>query len=320
MLLKEDLSIIIVDDLQFACEVVKSGLKKSGYKDIRTANSANEAMLLINQQRPDVIVADFWMPEMNGLEMTDLIRRWDESNNRYTGIILLTAEDTTSSVVVAFDRGVDDFLSKSANLFELAARVYGTGRAARLQNDLRKKNRDLSNHYKHYNKLSLTDLDTGLGNRKQLETSLSSMIEHCKTRGGGVGLCLIRVNAEDGRDSNDNKIINKIRKGTLRTISNSLQLVLRPMDQIVRYDECTFAIALIFADQSSFNAEVFNRSTSSILKHTHQFTDQGKKLNLSLSIWYSDQFEPLPQVAEILNSMEGNLKPIHQALEDLEKA
>ena len=59
MLRKEDLSIIIVDDLQFSCEVIKSGLKKAGYKDIRTANSANEAMLLINRKRPDVIVADF---------------------------------------------------------------------------------------------------------------------------------------------------------------------------------------------------------------------------------------------------------------------
>ena len=130
MIKKEELSVIIVDDLQFSCEVVKSGLKKSGYKDIRTANSANDAMLLLNQRRADVILADFWMPEMNGLEMTDLIRRWDESNNRYTGIILLTAEDNTSSIVVAFDRGVDDFLSKSVNQFELAARVFGAGRTA----------------------------------------------------------------------------------------------------------------------------------------------------------------------------------------------
>ena len=108
MLRKEDISIIVVDDLQFSCEVVKSGLKKAGYKDVRTANSANEAMLQLQDQRADVVLADFWMPEMNGLELTDLIRRWDENNNRYTGIILLTAEDTTSSMVVAFDHGVDD--------------------------------------------------------------------------------------------------------------------------------------------------------------------------------------------------------------------
>lgn len=316
MLRKEDLSLLIVDDLQFSCEVVKSGLKKAGFKDIRTANSANEAMLQINQRNPDVIVADFWMPEMNGLEMTDLIRRWDENKNHYTGIILLTAEDTTSSIVVAFDRGVDDFLSKSANLYELAARVYGTGRIARMQNELRQKNRSLANHYQHYNQMNLTDVDTGLATRKQLERSLSSMFDHCRTRGGGVGLSLIRVNTDEQLNNpDDKKLVNTIRKGTLRTISNSLQLVLRPMDLIVRYDECTFAIALIYADQKTFNAEVFERSTTSILNHTHQFTDQGKKLNLAIAIWYSDQFDSSIQVKEVLSKVEGNLKPVKSSTE-----
>jgi len=126
---KEDISIIVVDDLQFSREVVKSGLTKSGYSDIRTASAADEALYLLNERRAHVVLADFWMPGMNGLELTDLIRRWDENNDRYTGIVLLTAEDTASSIVVAFDRGVDDFISKSANQFELAARVFGAGYA-----------------------------------------------------------------------------------------------------------------------------------------------------------------------------------------------
>lgn len=308
MLEKEELSIIVVDDLQFSCEVVKSGLKKSGYKDVRTANSANEAMLLINQRRADVILADFWMPEMNGLEMTDLIRRWDENNNRYTGIILLTAEDTTSSIVVAFDRGVDDFLSKSANQFELAARVYGTGRTACLQNQLRQKNRDLTNQYQSYNYMSLMDSDTGLANRKQLERSMEAMISHCETRGGGLALALIRIITEQTDTES-----NKVRQGTLRTVSNSLQLVLRPMDHIARYDKNTFAIALVYADQMTFNSDMFERSTASILKHTHQLSDQGKKLNLSMATCCTDDFDPLPQVDDILIKAEQKLKPLNMA-------
>ena len=223
MLNKEDIAIIVVDDLQFSCEVVKSGLKKAGFKDIRTANSANKAMLLLNQRRADVILADFWMPEMNGLELTDLIRKWDESNNRYTGIILLTAEDTTSSIVVAFDRGVDDFVSKSANHFELAARVFGTGRVAFQQNRLRKRLHDLTREYQNYNYLSLIDSETGLANRNQLERAVEAMISHCKTRGGGLALAMIRIHIE--QPAPDKPIPERLRKGTLRTISNSLQLV-----------------------------------------------------------------------------------------------
>ncbi len=302
MIAKEDLAIIIVDDLQFSCEVVKSGLKKSGFKDIRTANSANEAMLQINQRLTDVILADFWMPEMNGLEMTDLIRRWDESNNRYTGIILFTAEDNTSSIVVAFDRGVDDFLSKSANHFEMAARVFGAGRNARLQNQLRKINKDLTNQFQNYNHLNLIDIDTGLINIKQLEISMESMISHCGTRGGGLAIALIRIQTEDSGESDI------IRKGTLLTISNSLQMVLRPMDQIARFDPSTFAISIIYSDKDSFNPDMFKRCKNSVLSHTHQLTDEGKKIKLSMSEVCIENFDPIPQAKEILISAERDLK------------
>ena len=61
---KEDLSIIVVDDLQFSREVVKSGLLKSGYSDVRTACSADEALHVLNERRANVVLADFWMPGM----------------------------------------------------------------------------------------------------------------------------------------------------------------------------------------------------------------------------------------------------------------
>ena len=166
---KEDISVIVVDDLQFSREVVKSGLKKSGFSDIRTAASGDEALFLLNQRRADVVLADFWMPGMNGLVLTDLIRRWDENNDRYTGIVLITAEDTASSIVVAFDRGVDDFISKSANQFELAARVFGAGRTSSQQNGLRERNRSLSTHYMRVKQYSLQDPETSLPNRRNLK-------------------------------------------------------------------------------------------------------------------------------------------------------
>jgi PleD family two-component response regulator len=309
MLHKEDISIIVVDDLHFSCEVVKSGLKKSGYKDIRTANSANKAMLLLNERRADVILADFWMPEMNGLELTDLIRRWDEKNNRYTGIILLTAEDTTSSIVVAFDHGVDDFVSKSANQHELAARVYGAGRISVMHNNIQKLNSDLTTQYQNHNHLSLIDMDTGLSNSKQFERTLESMIIHCETRGGGIAIGLIRVDANGDNETESSQPV-RLRPGTLRTISNALQLVLRPMDEIARIDSHTFAVALLYADPNLFNTDMFKRSTTSILNHTHLLTDQGKKLKLSIACWNTHEFDPLPSVPYVLEQAESLLSPL----------
>ncbi len=306
MLAKEDISIIVVDDLQFSCEVVKSGLKKSGYPDIRTANSANEAMHLINQKRADVILADFWMPETNGLELADLIRRWDENNNRYTGIILLTAEDNPSSIVVAFEHGVDDFLSKSANQFELSARVYGAARTSQKYNDLLKRNRKLFEQYQKFSHSSLMDMDTGLVNRAQLERTIEAMIAHCETRGGGLAVALIQLSLPAAED----EAPVKIPKGTLRSISHAIQLALRPLDLIARYDNHTFAIALTYAQQDNFQPEIFERSIASILKHNNQKTDQGRDLQVSMSFVVKQVFEPIPEVADILQEVEEGLQPL----------
>ncbi len=297
---KEDLSIIVVDDLQFSREVVKSGLGKSGFTDIRTASSADEALYLLNQRRAHVVLADFWMPGMNGLEMTDLIRRWDENNDRYTGIVLLTAEDTASSIVVAFDRGVDDFISKSANQFELAARVFGAGRNAYLHNELRERMRTLSSQFLRVKQYSLLDPETNLPNRAQLELHIESLIEHCKTRGGGIGVGMIEVSSSN----------NELRLGTLKTIANSIQLSLRPMDMIARFSINTFAVLVQYPDPKVFNPSLFDRLIHSIKRHTMQTTDQGKQLHISMGVWHGANLDPAPTVSEIVSNANQASAPI----------
>ena len=297
---KEDLSTIVVDDLQFSREVIKSALGKSGFTDIRTASSADEALYLLNQRRAHVVLADFWMPGMNGLEMTDLIRRWDENNDRYTGIVLLTAEDTASSIMVAFDRGVDDFISKSANHFELAARVYGAGRNAFQQNELRERTRALGSRFLHIKQHSLQDPETSLPNRAQLELHIEALIEHCKSRGGGLGVSLIEVSSSN----------NELRLGTLKTIANSIQLSLRPMDMVARFNTSSFAVLVPYPDPDKFNADLFQRLISSIKRHTMQTTDQGKQLGISIGVWHGHEFDPAPSATQIIAQVRQASAPI----------
>ncbi|NNE62954.1 MAG: response regulator [Gammaproteobacteria bacterium] len=297
---KEDTSIIVVDDLQFSREVVKSALTKAGFGDIRTASSADEGMYMLNEKRAHVVLADFWMPGMNGLEMTDLIRRWDENNDRYTGIVLLTAEDTTSSIVVAFDRGVDDFVSKSANQFELAARVYGAARNAFQQNQLRERTRNISNQFMRVKQFCMQDPETSLPNRTQLESHLQSLIDHCSSRGGGLALGLIGVESENSQ----------LRPGTLKTIANSLQLAIRPMDTVSRFDSSTFAVSLYYEDTQAFNADLFHRLIESVKRHTHETSDEGKPLKFSTGIWYGHDLQPPPSVEEIIAKSTNTMRAI----------
>jgi len=298
---KEDFSIIVVDDLQFSREVVKSGLTKSGYSDIRTASSADEALYQLNERRAHVVLADFWMPGMNGLELTDLIRRWDENNDRYTGIVLLTAEDTASSVVVAFDRGVDDFISKSANQFELSARVYGAGRYAFLQNELHERMRKLSSQLLKVKQNSLQDPETNLPNRTQFELHVESIIEHCNSRGGGLAVALIEVTGGDSEQ----------RLGTIRSVANSIQLSLRPMDLVSRYDNQTFAVSMQYEDPDTFSLGPFERIVDSIKRHTPKNSDSQPGLQISIGIWHGHAFDPAPSIAEIIDAAQQAYSPIH---------
>ncbi len=66
-LLVSDLAIVVVDDTKFGRAVYNSVLSKAGYGDIRVAGSAQEALALMEQRRADVLVADWFMPEMDGL-------------------------------------------------------------------------------------------------------------------------------------------------------------------------------------------------------------------------------------------------------------
>jgi PleD family two-component response regulator len=250
-----------------------------------------------------VVLADFWMPGMNGLEMTDLIRRWDENNDRYTGIVLLTAEDTASSIVVAFDRGVDDFVSKSANQFELSARVYGVGRTAFKQNKLRERMRLLSAQLVQVKQSSLQDTQTGLPNRAQFEMRIESLIEHCNARGGSLGVALIRVRSSEG----------ELRPGTLKTIANSLQLSLRPMDMVSRFKANTFGVSVHYTDTRPFNPDLFQRLVDSVRRHTSQTSDQGAQLNIAVGVWHSSEFDPAPTFDEVIDAA-------HQAMQDVKPA
>ncbi|HEB63497.1 MAG TPA: response regulator, partial [Gammaproteobacteria bacterium] len=126
----KNVSIIIVDDMQFSRVVVQAALKKAGFSNIRVASSAQQALSMMDENHADVVLADWVMPEMDGLELTDIIRQRDEEQGVYTAIILFTAQEGIEPLVEAFNRGVDDYISKPPNPHELAARVNAAARIA----------------------------------------------------------------------------------------------------------------------------------------------------------------------------------------------
>ena len=135
------LSILVVDDAKFSSAMIGRALSQAGYQDVRFASSASEALQLLEQRPASVLLADWLMPEIDGLELTARVRQLDETADHYTYIILLTGKEGENVLGEAFDRGVDDFISKAAMNEQLVPRVYAADRLCntlqRLLHDLR---------------------------------------------------------------------------------------------------------------------------------------------------------------------------------------
>lgn len=111
--------ILVVDDEEDLCEILKFNLEIEGY-DVDTANSAEEA-LQMNLANYNLLLLDVMMGEINGFKMASLLRK--DEKLKHIPIIFLTAKDTEDDKLMGFNIGADDYISKPFSIREVIARV-----------------------------------------------------------------------------------------------------------------------------------------------------------------------------------------------------
>ncbi|MDT8283799.1 MAG: response regulator [Gammaproteobacteria bacterium] len=278
-----DLSIIIVDDLQFSRIVVKTALKKAGYNGVRMADTATEALTMMEQKSADVVLADWMMPEMDGLELTQRIRQRDEERGNYTAIILFTAHDGVEYLVKAFDHGVDDYLCKPPNPQELAARVNAAARVAALQNDLLETSRQLQQTIQNLKKIALVDELTGAGNQQFLIKNLRSHLQEASTRHGGVCLALIELRELDRiADVHGDFVVDEI----LISQHRRLRRAVRPTDIVARLDNNSFGIIMHHTKVKDYKPSAIERILTMINNRAYKTTVGNLTLTGCIGVHY----------------------------------
>ena len=110
--------ILVVDDEDNLRTMLVAALKFEGY-DVTAAGDGREGLRSVKESKPDLIVLDVMMPELDGFGM---LKRLRESGDR-TPVVFLTARDTSADAVAGLGLGADDYLSKPFSLEELVARV-----------------------------------------------------------------------------------------------------------------------------------------------------------------------------------------------------
>lgn len=114
------LKILIVDDEPAIRNMIRMALELEGISCLE-AGSASEAMPLVIDQRPDLIVLDWMMPKVSGLELIRRLKRGEATNE--IPVVMLTAKADEQNAVNALDAGADDYITKPFRPRELISRI-----------------------------------------------------------------------------------------------------------------------------------------------------------------------------------------------------
>jgi two-component system phosphate regulon response regulator PhoB len=115
-----DTRILVVEDEQPIRDLIAFGLRRAGC-DVALAEHSQAALASIGDRRPDIVLVDWMLPDMSGLELIRVLRR--DANTRDIPVVMLTARGEEADKVAGLESGADDYVTKPFSARELVARI-----------------------------------------------------------------------------------------------------------------------------------------------------------------------------------------------------
>ncbi|MFH1747841.1 MAG: diguanylate cyclase [Planctomycetota bacterium] len=253
--------LLVVEDEPATLALLKCQLQKTGY-EVMGCTNGREAVEILNRVGADVVITDWSMPEMNGIDLCRAIHELRETGVLWlVHVILLTAHNDKQHVVEAFEAGADDFLSKPYDLQELLARIRVGQRVLRLQSELlerqlelAKSNAQMTILNQKLGRLANTDALTSLPNRRHVLDRYADAWELAKRSNQPISCIMAdvdhfkKVNDTYGHNTGD---------CVLREMAQRIQSQLRRYDLCGRFGGEEFLIICpgITADGAAVLAE-----------------------------------------------------------------
>lgn len=239
---KQDISIVVVDDAKFSSTLIQRTLEEANYTDIRIANSAQEAMNLIQARPASILMADWIMPEIDGLELTRQVKEINLKNGFFTYVMLLTAKEGVQAIETAFNEGVDDFISKSDLKAQLIPRTLAATRVSVMQNASLKKQKQLEQYIVQIQRNGMIDPVTQRGNLKYFIDRTNKTYQQVTQRNGEFYIFVAQI---DSLKQTHAQMGSTIYKELLKMISDRLAQLIRPLDTVARINEDCFGVLLV---------------------------------------------------------------------------
>lgn len=225
------MKILIVDDDPISRKILSTIVTDLGYEPF-TVSNGEEALDRVKRKEFFVILLDWMMPGMDGIQVCREIRKFDTEHVCY--IIINSAREGSDDISRALTAGANDYISKKTNTIELKARIGVAVRTAQLE----KKLIDLNNRLKY---LVRTDSLTGLLNHAAILKELTMELDRGKRDGTSTSILMLdldrfkAVNDTYGHQTGDKVLV---------SFSNLLTQSCRSFDRIGRYGGEEFLIVL----------------------------------------------------------------------------
>ncbi len=294
LILNTQFPILIVEDNVVSRKLLEKSLIKAGYT-VASVENGQEAIKALDEQFYPIIITDWVMPEMDGLQLCRAIRARD--NAGYIFIILLTAKDAQEDIVAGLEAGADDYLTKPINQPELVARLKSGLRILELEKSLKAANEAIR-------VLSITDPLTGCYNRGHMSEKLLNEISRASryNRPFAIALCDIdhfkKVNDTYGHQAGD-----RVLRQFAECIRNSMR---QDIDWAARYGGEEFLIA--FPETDLDNATIAaERLRNCISKIQIRADDQLIRITASFGVTHYVPKEEPHEINAVIEAL------IHQA-------
>lgn len=259
--------VLIAEDGEAERHLLQWVLQPEGYR-VSLAENGVAALAAYQSSGADVILIDWLMPELDGLEVVRRVRAIPAAVPPY--IIMLTARIDREDLVTCLNAGADDYLTKPFDRRELLARIRGGARIQQLMRELCRNN-DL------LRRMAMTDSLTQLPNRRAFEEWLTA---ERAFPDGPRGFAVIMVDLDHFKSINDaNGHI--AGDAVLREAADRLRAALRPSDFVARYggDEFVFGIP----DCRREDAERIAERVKASLRETAFLLPNGQEVQLSIT-------------------------------------
>ncbi|TVS17851.1 MAG: response regulator [Gammaproteobacteria bacterium] len=291
------LPVLVVDDARFSRAIITRSLTEAGFKDVRFAESGLAAVRMLEDRPADIVISDWVMPEMDGLELTRRIRDMDEILDHFTYVMLLSSQEEMGAISRAFEHGVDDFISKAALRTYLLPRVWAACRTAGYNNGLLASNRQLREQIATLERRNMVDALTGLGNERFTDRALSDLLRQVASRGGAACVILIALhNYTELAASLEPGDVNRI----VRAAASRLEHLVRPMDVVTRPRPDTFAVLVHQPSVEHCTCDSFRRILVALDGHKLETAAGVQRLQVAMSVCAAHGPDGIPTPDELL--------------------